>query len=81
MTDCRSLSRTGQLGYDAMIAEKLAQLKAARVRAQGELKTTLAAGLTTAAIEDRILDLNDQIAVIAEVIGDSKPPGRQEFCH
>ncbi|MFJ9369933.1 hypothetical protein ACIRRA_36715 [Nocardia sp. NPDC101769] len=59
----------------------LAALRAARVRTHGELEVALAAGLTTAAIEDRILDLDDQITVIAEAIGSLKLLGKQEFCH
>ncbi|MEU6584376.1 hypothetical protein [Nocardia sp. NPDC046763] len=31
--------------------------------------------------QDRILDLDDQITVIAEAIGSLKLLGKQEFCH
>ncbi|WP_433562869.1 hypothetical protein ACQP1O_36400 [Nocardia sp. CA-151230] len=59
----------------------LVELRTARARAHGELEAALAAGLTTAAIVDRILDLDDQITVIAEAIGSLKLLGKQEFCH
>ncbi|MTE14473.1 hypothetical protein [Nocardia aurantiaca] len=73
MTDCESLTRTRQFGQEVTVEGTLAALRAARARAHDELEAALAAGLATAAIEDRILDLDDQITVIAEAIVSLNP--------
>ncbi|MGW5113782.1 hypothetical protein [Nocardia sp. NPDC004123] len=81
MIDCEFPTRTEQSGQEVTVEGTLAALRTARARAHGELEAALAAGLTTAAIEDWILDLDDQITVIAEAIGNLKLLGKQKFCH